>query len=396
MLTGDNQTTGNWNYPTKVVFGAGKIKQLVEQCTELGINKPLLVTDQGLVKLPMVDEVVQLFSEAGIPLSLYSTIKPNPTGENIEQGVKVFEAGNHDGVIAFGGGSALDAGKAIALMIGQTLDIWDFEDVGDNWTHVNTDNLIPVIAIPTTAGTGSEVGRASVIHDVQAEKKKIIFHPSMMPVCVIADPNLTVGLNANITAATGMDALSHNLEAYCSPGFHPMADGIALQAISMIQRSLPEVVADGKNIDARSEMLAASLMGATAFQKGLGAMHAMAHPLGAVYDAHHGLLNAILMPYVLKYNESTIVDKMHVLATKLELSNPSFDSVLDWVLALREKIGIPNKLSDIKIDDERLKVIAEMAEMDPSSSGNPRPMDRKDYEAVLSNAINGNLHPNVA
>jgi len=384
-----SQYSGNWNYPTRVIFGAGQREKLPAICSELMINNPLLVTDQGLAKLPLLTDIKTIFEKNNQKFSVFSDIKPNPTGENVTAGVNSFKNSDHDGVIALGGGSALDAAKAIALMIGQSRDLWDFEDIGNNWTRVNTDNLMPVIAVPTTAGTGSEVGRASVINHVQAEKKKIIFHPSMLPACVVADPTLTVGLSAKITAATGMDALSHNLEAYCSPGFHPMADGIALQAMGMIRHSLPKVVKDGTDLGARSEMLAASLMGATAFQKGLGAMHALAHPLGAVYDAHHGLLNAILMPYVLKYNEREICDKMCKLANVLELKEKSFSCVLDWILEIREEIGIPNSLNEIGISDDRVDEISAMAEADPSSQGNPRAMTKEDYEIILSNAIVG-------
>ncbi len=390
-MSNTSQYSGNWNYPTKVIFGVGQIEKLPNICSELKIEKPLLVTDQGLVKLALLTDIKTIFEKVGNKISVFSDIKPNPTGENVEAGVSSFKNGDHDGVIAFGGGSAIDAAKAIALMIGQSRVLWDFEDIGDNWSRVNTDNLIPVIAVPTTAGTGSEVGRASVINDVKAEKKKIIFHPSMMPAYVVADPNLTIGLTANITAATGMDALSHSLEAYCSPGFHPMADGIALQAMGMIRRSLPKVVNDGADLDARSEMLAASMMGATAFQKGLGAMHALAHPLGAVYGAHHGLLNAILMPYVLKYNEIEINEKMCKLALALELKERSFSSVLNWILDMREEIGIPNCLAEIDITDDRMDEISIMADADPSSHGNPRVMTEEDYKIVLSNAIVGNL-----
>ena len=386
-----SQYSGNWNYPTKVIFGAGQSKKLPALCSELMIENPLLITDQGLAKLPLLTDIKIIFEKAGQKISVFSDIKPNPTGENVDAGVNSFKKGNHDGVIAFGGGSAIDAAKAIALMIGQSRALWDFEDVGDNWSRVNTDNLIPVIAVPTTAGTGSEVGRASVINDIEAEKKKIIFHPSMMPVCVVADPMLTIGLSANITATTGMDALSHNLEAYCSPGFHPMADGIALQAMTMIRRSLPKVVEDGADLTARSEMLAASMMGATAFQKGLGAMHALAHPLGAVYDAHHGLLNAILMPYVLKYNEAEISGKMCDLANVLALKERSFSCVLDWILNMREEIGIPHSLAEIGIMDKRVNEISAMATVDPSSQGNPRVMGEEDYRTILSHAITGKL-----
>lgn len=383
--------TGNWNYPTTLWFGCGRIKELPLACNKLGINKPLLVTDAGLAKLLMVNEAIKTNAQANITTSVFSEVKPNPNGENITAGVKQFKLGNHDGVVAFGGGSALDAGKAIALMAGQTRPIWDFEDAGDNWQRVDVTGIAPTIAIPTTAGTGSEVGRASVIVDEVAHVKKIIFHPRMLPEIVIADPQLTVGLPVHITAATGMDALSHNLEAYCSPGYHPMADGIALEGIRLIKQWLPVACSDPGNLEARSHLLVTSSMGATAFQKGLGAMHALAHPLGALYDAHHGLLNAILMPYVLMRNRSAIESKMHRLACCLQLQHPGFDSILAWVIDLRKTIGIPNDFNAIGINTGRADEIGNMAAEDPSAGGNPVSLTAREYSELFVNAVEGRL-----
>jgi len=382
-----NPLAGNWNYPTQIRFGAGRISDLVDACKSLSMINPLFVTDKSLAKRPMIPDAMKICSSANLGVGLFSDIKPNPSGENVEQGVTAFKKGKHDGIIAMGGGSSLDAGKAIALMVGQNRSIWDFEDVGDNWARVDVTGIAPVIAIPTTAGTGSEVGRASVIHDVDAVLKKIIFHPTMMPEIVIADPELTIGLSPNMTAATGMDALSHNLEALCAPGFHPMADGIAMEAIRLIKENLPLAIEDGTNLDARSNMLVTSMMGATAFQKGLGGMHALAHPLGAVYDAHHGLLNAILMPYVLEHNRNVIEATLTRLANHLGLSSPSSQAVIDWVLQLRKEIDIPHQLSEIGIEKSSINEIATMAVQDPSNGGNPIPMDIAQYQSILEKAI---------
>ena len=384
-----NELVGNWNYPTQVKFGAGRIKELPDVCKSLGIKKPLLVTDYGLSDLPMVTQLIEQCENAGLNIKMFKDVKSNPTGENVEAGLAAYIAGKHDGVIAFGGGSSLDAGKAIALMVGQTHGLWDFEDVGDNWLNVNESTVAPIIAVPTTSGTGSEVGRASVIHDVVENVKKIIFHPKMLPQVVIADPELTLGLNVKMTAATGMDALSHNLEAYCAPGYHPMADGIALEGIRLIKENLVTVVKDGDDIDARGHMIVASMMGATAFQKGLGAMHALAHPLGAIYDAHHGLLNAILMPYVLKHNQKSIDDRIQRLAKYIDLKDTSFDGFINWIIDLRKVIGIPNNLSDIGIDKDKVDKITEMAMEDPSNGGNPLKMTQADYQKILVNAVDG-------
>jgi len=380
---------GNWNYPTTIWFGCGRLQELPKACEKLGIKNPLLVTDAGLVKLPMIEKAISINKLAGIPTALFSNIKLNPNGQNIDDGVVHYKQGKHDGVIAFGGGSALDAAKAIALMVGQTRSIWDFEDVGDNWLRIDPTGMAPTIAIPTTAGTGSEVGRASVIVDDQAHVKKIIFHPKMLPSIVIEDPELTVGLPANITAATGMDALSHNLEAYCAPGYHPLADGIALEGMRLIKNWLPVACKEPGNLEARSHMLIASSMGATAFQKGLGAMHALAHPLGALYDAHHGTLNAILMPYVINRNRSVIVDKMQHLARCLEITDAGVDGILAWIIDLRKDIGIPNNLKTIGIDNIRAELIGKMATEDPSAGGNPIQLTKEQYAELFSEAVNG-------
>ncbi|OMH39052.1 iron-containing alcohol dehydrogenase [Motiliproteus sp. MSK22-1] len=386
-----SQLTSNWNYPNSIRAGAGRISELPAACKELGIKAPLLVTDPGLAALPMIKAALDLCADEGLKAGLFSAIQGNPTSEHVEAGVAAFRQGSHDGVIAFGGGSALDAGKAVALMSGQTRPIWDFEDIGDNWTRVIESGVAPVIAVPTTAGTGSEVGRASVITDAANHVKKIIFHPKMLPGLVILDPALTVGLPAHITAATGMDALSHNLEALCAPGYHPMAEGIAMEGIRLVHQHLLQAVENGNDLDARMQMLSASSMGATAFQKGLGGMHALAHPLGAVYNAHHGLLNAILMPYVLKANREQVEERMHRLGRYLGLEQPTFDGVLSWILELRRQLNIPHSLAEIGINADQADEIAAMAVVDPSAGGNPIAFSAEQYGSIFHNAVNGSL-----
>ncbi|MFZ2542290.1 MAG: iron-containing alcohol dehydrogenase [Gallionella sp.] len=381
----------NWNYPTAIKVGAGRIRELPGLCQSLGMKNALLITDPGLAPLPMVHQAVANCQSAGLGCAVFSNIKGNPTEKNVIDGVHAYRAGKFDGVIAFGGGSALDAAKAVALMVGQNRPLWDFEDIGDNHLRVNVAGMAPVVAVPTTAGTGSEVGRASVITDDLAHVKRIIFHARMLPAAVILDPELTVGLPAKLTAATGMDALSHNLEAYCSPFYHPMASGIALEGIRLVKEWLPAAVQDGRNLDARLQMLVASSMGATAFQRGLGAMHALAHPLGALYDAHHGTLNAILMPYVLLANRSAIDERITGLARYLDLPQPSFSAFLDWVLALREQIGIPHTLAAIGIDAAQVELIARMAVVDGSAATNPIQFSESDYVGILRKAVAGLL-----
>ncbi len=377
---------GNWNYPTTVWAGPGRIAELPVALARLGIKKPLLVTDEGLANALMVKNALAISGAA-----LFAKVKGNPTGRNVEDGLAALKAGGHDGVIAFGGGSALDAAKAIALMWKQTRPLWDFEDIGDWFKRVDPDGMLPVVAVPTTSGTGSEVGRASVITDEATHVKKIIFHPKMMPGIVISDPELTVGLPPHVTAATGIDAYVHSFEAYCAPGFHPMAEGIALEGMRLVKEFLPRAFKDGKDIEARGQMLAAASMGAAAFQKGLGGVHALAHPIGAVYDTHHGLTNAVLLPYVMVHNKAAIADRMNLLARVLDLPDGGFDAVLKWTLDFRAALKIPHTLKEIGVDDARAAEIGTMAEKDPSAGGNPCPVTAKDLEAVFRAAVAGKI-----
>jgi alcohol dehydrogenase class IV len=377
--------SANWNYPTAIRFGAGRIGELPEACRSLGIARPLLVTDPALARMPMVREAV-----AATGAGLFSAIHPNPVGGDVEAGVAAYRAGRHDGVIAFGGGSALDVGKTIAFMAGQSRRLWDYEDREDWWTRADAAAIAPIVAIPTTAGTGSEVGRAGVILDEEAGVKKIIFHPKMLPAIVILDPGLTVGLPPHVTAATGMDALSHCIEAYCAPGFHPMADGIAAEGVALIATWLAVAVEDGANLEARGNMLVAAAMGATAFQKGLGGMHALSHPIGALAGTHHGLTNAVLMPYMLAFNRPAIEERLARLAAYIGLE-PSFEALLDWLVDLRRRLAIPHSLAELGVAASDLERIAVMAEADPSAGGNPRPFGAAEARQVLAAAMAGGL-----
>ncbi|MSO84683.1 MAG: iron-containing alcohol dehydrogenase [Rhodospirillales bacterium] len=382
---------GNWNYPTKVRFGAGRIKELPRACEALGIERPLIVTDPGLAKLPMIAAAVDSLKKAGLAPAVFSAVQGNPVGRNVDDGVVAYRHGNHDGVIAFGGGSALDAGKAVALMAGQTRPLWDFEDVGDNWKRVNEKGIAPVVSVPTTSGTGSEVGRASVIVDEATHTKKIIFHPGMMPGQVVADPELTVGLPAHITAATGMDAFAHCLEAFCAPGFHPLADGIALEGMRLVREYLPRAVRDGSDLAARAHMMAAAAMGATAFQKGLGAIHSLSHPVGAVYNSHHGLTNAVFMPYVLAFNRPAIAERIAAVARYIDLPKPTFDGFLEWVLELRREFKIPHTCRELGVEESRLDELSVMAANDPTAGGNPISLDAAKLKGLFQAALAGKV-----
>ena len=382
----------NWNYPTTMWVGENRIKDLGAACKNLNIKKPLLVTDKGLAEADIVKSTLENLRKEGFRVELYSNVVGNPTGTNVEEGVSSYKKNNCDGVIAFGGGSGLDVGKAIAFMSGQSLSIWDFEDVGDNWTKADSDKIAPIIAVPTTAGTGSETGRASVILNEDTGVKKIIFHPKFLPSIVILDPHLTLGLPAKITAATGMDALAHNLEAFCAPGFHPMADGIALEGMRLINKWLLVAVNDGKNVEARMNMLTAASMGSTAFQKGLGAIHSLSHPVNALNNVHHGLSNAIFMPYVLTFNKDVIENKIIKICDYLEFKVKSFDEFINWTLKLREDLNIPHKLSDvIKDDDFDIDRLSKMALEDPSTGGNPKKLTVADMKVMYEHSMSGKL-----
>ena len=381
----------NWNYPTNVWVGEGRSLDLIEACNVSKVRKPLFVTDKDLVSLPMTLEIIANLKNSFGKIDVFSDFTGNPKGKNITDGVKIYNNNSCDGVIAFGGGSALDVGKAIAFMCGQTRPIWDFEDIGDYWKRAEESKISSIIAIPTTAGTGSETGRASAIINEETGVKKIIFHPKFMPTIVILDPILTLDLPPRITAATGMDALAHNLEAFCAPGFHPMADGIALEGMRLVKNSLIEAFKNGKNINARLEMLAAASMGSTAFQKGLGAIHSLSHPVNAQFNVHHGLSNAIFMPYVLTFNRKEISEKIISACDYLGLEK-SFDKFLQWILDLRKEFNIPHTLSEIvekdKIDLDKL---SEMAYADPSTNGNPKKLTVADMKTLYQHSIKGKL-----
>ncbi len=382
----------NWNYPTTMWVGQDRIKDLSIACRNLNINRPLLVTDKGLASSDIIQNSLSNLKQNSFEVILYSNVIGNPTGTNVNEGVGIYRKNNCDGVIAIGGGSGLDVGKAIAFMSGQDLPIWDFEDVGDNWKKAKSNSIAPIIAVPTTAGTGSETGRASVILNEDTGVKKIIFHPKFLPSIVILDPLLTKSLPPDITAATGMDALAHNLEAYCAPGYHPMADGIALEGIRIINNWLLAAVEDGSNIEARMNMLTAASMGSTAFQKGLGAIHSLSHPVNALNNIHHGLSNAIFMPYVLTFNKNVIEKKIIKICEYLEFQNKTFDGFLNWTLNLRKRLNIPHKLTDViqedQIDIDRL---SKMAIDDPSTSGNPKKLSLEDMKIMYQHSITGEL-----
>jgi alcohol dehydrogenase class IV len=381
----------NWNFPTTIWFGNGRIKDLALACDQLNMKNPLFVTDEGLIKLDIAKTATRVLKNAGLNYSIYSDVQGNPTGKNVTDGVKHYNENNHDGVIAFGGGSAIDAAKTIAFMSGQTRSIWDFEDIGNNWTFANEEGIAPIIAIPTTAGTGSEVGRASVILDEEQHTKKIIFHPKILPAIVLTDPELCLGLPANITAWTGVDAMVHAIEAYCAPGYHPMAEGIAIEAIRIIAKYLPIAYKDGQGLESRGQMLVAASMGATAFQKGLGSVHSVAHQLGAIYNKQHGLLNAIILPYALKQNQEIIEDKMTYLSKILDLKDQGTDAMINYLMDLRKELNIPNTLKDIGIDEKRAVEIGEMAFKDPSTLTNAKPVSSKDLEELFRAAVRGNM-----
>lgn len=380
---------GNWLLPTQIWSGPGRLAELTQGCRDLAITMPLAVIDPGIADLPFVNDALAQLRAEGLAVGTFIELAANPGEAHVAAGVAAARMGGHDGIIAIGGGSAMDTAKAIALMAGQSRPLMDFVDIGDNWRRADDAAILPVIAVPTTAGTGSEVGRSAVVTETASQRKVVIFHPRLMPALVIADPELTIGLPPGLTAATGMDALSHCLEAYCVNAYHPMCDGIALEGMRLVARWLPAAVTDGGNIEARANMLTAAAMGATAFQKGLGAMHAMSHPCSARHGSQHGLTNAILMPYVLAYNRPAIEIRMDTLARILGLARPGFAAVLDWVLALRQQIGIPHGLAALGITEADIKPLALDALADPLTGLNPVPVSEQDYRDLYKQAIRG-------
>ncbi len=362
--------TANWSYPTSIKFGAGRIKELADHCKAVGMKKPLLITDRGLAPMAITQNALDILEAAGLGRAIFADVDPNPNDINLAAGVKAFKDGGHDGVVAFGGGSGLDLGKCVAFMAGQSRPVWDFEDIGDWWTRASVEGIAPIIAVPTTAGTGSEVGRASVITNSASHVKKVIFHPKFLPAVTICDPELTVGMPKVITAGTGMDAFAHCLEAYSSPFYHPMSAGIALEGMRLVKEYLPRAYKDGTDIEARANMMSAAAMGAVAFQKGLGAIHSLSHPVGAIYNTHHGMTNAVVMPPVLRFNRPAIEDRIVRAAAYLGISG-GFDGYYDYVLKLREELGVPDKLAALGVGTDRIDEMSEMAIVDPTAGGNP-------------------------
>ena len=383
-------TTANWSYPTAIKFGAGRIADLAESCRAAGMLRPLLVTDRGLANMPITQDALDRLNEAGLGRALFSEVDPNPTDANLEAGIKAFRAGDHDGVVAFGGGSGLDIGKLIAFQAGQTRPVWDFEDIGDYWTRADASAIYPIVAVPTTAGTGSEVGRAGVVTNSEKQVKSVIFHPKMLPAVVISDPALTVGLPPVLTAGTGLYAFIHCLEAYCSPFYHPMSEGIAVEGMRLVKDNLLRAYKDGSDIEARGHMMSAAAMGAVAFQKGLGGIHSLSHPTGVLYHTHHGLTNAVYMPYVLRHNRSAIEGKIDRLSAWLGISG-GFDGFMEWVLDFRAKLAIPETSKDLGIDDAQFHRMAEMAVVDPTAGGNPIPLTVADCETLYQRAYDGDV-----
>ena len=375
----------NWNYPTNVWFGVDRSKEIQEACDTLGITNPLIVTDPGLLQTSIIDEINSGLSSN---TQIYSDVQGNPTGSNVTNGVKVYLEGNHDGVIAIGGGSGMDAGKGIAFLAHQSKPLWDFEDIGDWWTRADSNVIKPIIAIPTTAGTGSEVGRAAVFLNEENHKKKIIFHPKMLPQIAILDPSLTLNLPKSITAGTGMDALAHCIEAYSSPFYHPMAEGTALEGLRLVKENIQEVYHNGNNVEARSHMLVASMMGAAAFQKGLGAIHSITHPVNSLYKTHHGTTNGTVMPFVLNYNRSTIEEKFTRLANFLDIKN-GFEGIVEWIIELKKEMKIPETLKDMGVNEGDEIKLAPLAQEDPSTGANPLEMKVERFQELILNCISG-------
>ncbi|WP_162652792.1 iron-containing alcohol dehydrogenase [Lentilitoribacter sp. Alg239-R112] len=380
------QLVGNWSYPTAMKFGVGRISEIADACIQSGMKKPLLVTDRGLASMDITKRTLDILEASGLGRGMFSEVDPNPTDNNAEEGVRIYREGGYDGVVAFGGGSGLDLAKVIALMAGQTRPLWDFEDVDDWWTRADADAIAPIVAVPTTAGTGSEVGRASIITKSDSQEKKIIFHPKLLPTVVICDPELTVGMPQFLTAGTGLDAFAHCVEAYSSPHYHPMSQGIALEGMRLVKEYLPRAYADGTDIEARAHMMSAAAMGATAFQKGLGAIHALSHPIGAIYHTHHGTTNAVCMPAVLQFNKDAIEERFNSAAAYLDIEG-GFSGFCTYVDDLNASMKIPKTLSELGIENPDMDRLVKGALADPSTGGNPIEMNEQNTRKLLEELV---------
>ena len=378
--------TANWSYPTAIRFGAGRISELPQACQAAGIKRPLIVTDRGLAQMPITQKTLDILDAAGLGRALFGDVDPNPNEKNLAAGVAAFKAGGHDGVIAFGGGSGLDLGKLVAFMAGQSRPVWDFEDIGDWWTRADADAIFPNIAVPTTAGTGSEVGRAGVLTNSQTQEKKIIFHPKILPSVVIADPELTVGMPAFITAGTGLDAFAHCVEAFSSPHYHPMSQGIAVEGMKLVIDNLPRAYDTPNDMTARANMMSAAMMGATAFQKGLGAIHALSHPIGAMYHTHHGTTNAVCMPAVLQLNADKIHDRFDQVSGYLGITG-GFDGFCRFVGDLNARLNIPRRLSGLGVENPDIDRLVAGALADPSCGGNPVELTDDNIRTLLAQIV---------
>ncbi len=385
--------SSNWSYPTQQRFGCGRVKELWRVCAERGIRRPLFVSDRGLLNLPRTGSVLAAAEEAGLQVETFADVQSNPTVENVEQGIGAYRESDRDGIVAYGGGSAMDAGKGVALMVGQSRPIRDFEDIGDNWKRADAEAIPPVLAVPTTSGTGSEVGRAAVITDPELGRKIIAFHPRLMPLVAILDPELAVDLPRHLTIATGFDALSHCFEAYSAGGYHPYADGIALEGLRLAARWLPVAAENGGNVEARGHMMAAAAMGATAFQKGLGAVHSLSHAVGAVHDTHHGLTNAVFLPYVAVYNRPAIEGRVGAMCQAAGLEAETFETLLSWILDLRKRLEVPHTAAELGVEESRLEDLAALAAVDPTAGSNPREADEEAMLGMLKVSMAGSLDP---
>ena len=377
----------DWSFPVPIAYGPGRLKEIAGFCRDAGMSRPLVVTDRGSAALPFLADLMRLLSEGGLHAALYSEISPNPRDDEIAGGRAMFRDGGHDGIIAIGGGSGMDGGKAIALTATNDIDLWAFEfeqTPPDMSAHAP---FPPLITIPTTAGTGAETESTAMITDTAKGMKWCIWHAELKPALALLDPEITLGLPPHLTAWTGADALVHAIEAYCVPGFHPLCDGVALEGLRLVARWLPVAVAEPGNLQARGAMLAGSCLAGVAFLKGLGMVHAVSHMVGAEYDTQHGLTNAVLLPSVLRFNAGHIEDKVTPMAQAMGLTETGFDAVHAHICALLDDIGIPKTLADIGVSEDCAARIAAKALQDSAAGTNPRPASAAEVEALVLEAI---------
>jgi alcohol dehydrogenase class IV len=377
----------DWDFPVPIRYGPGRLRQIGTLCAANGCRNPLIVTDRATGRLPFVDALRGFLAAGGLGHGSFADVSPNPADVEVMAGKRAFRTGGHDSVIALGGGSGMDAGKAISLVLNTDRDLWDFDFNVPPPPELGKADFVPLLCVPTTSGTGAETESTAMITDTRRGIKGCVWHPAQKPFAALLDPDLTLGLPRNLTAWTGCDALVHAIEAYCVPSWHPMCDGIALQALGLVYDALPRALDDPASVPARGAMLVGSCLGGVAFLKGLGLVHAISHMVGAECDTHHGLTNAVLLPLVLRFNAPAIADKVAPMCQAMGLAGTDFDSFRRAVCDLLDRCAIPRSLSELGVTPDRIDSIAAKAMTDTAIATNPRAVRLENVQSLIRTAM---------